>query len=151
MNFFWTKPKSPSSSISALIEILDNGDKEQLETLLWRPRKNRINYLPVTFDMLLKLKRPVKVFEKISVFKTHLTKHFTLVIFNVPWATDDLKFSPVIIETSTSKIVGIMLPFNELTEVLNEKRLKEITDLGFIWVRFTVNQRVNPKNVDQLN
>src|SRR5688572_16799118 len=39
---------------------------------------------------------------------------YSLIILNVPWAENDLPYSPLIIENSSKRIVGAMLPFNEI-------------------------------------
>ena len=128
-------------SLQMLTAILEKGDKKEIEGLLWQPKNTVVDYLPITVDMILKLKRPGTSSEKLSIYKTDTSKNFTLLIFNIPWTKDTLAFLPIIIETSTNKIVGVMLPFNELQQVLSPKQNKEISGLGMIWTMFAIEKQ----------
>lgn len=143
---FWKKTKKPDEeSLQLLVDILEKGDKAEIEKLLWHPKGSTIEYLPITFDLILKLKRPGLSAEKLSIYKLVLSKNYTLIFFNTPWASHDLGFLPLIIETSTSQIVGIMLPFNELHTVLSTKQHKEISKLGAAWTMFAMSKRFGLK------
>ena len=146
MRFFWKKTQPPSgTSIQRLVEVLDSGVKEELEKSLWQPKNIDLIFLPLTFDMILKLKRPENYPQPLSVYKTLSNKNFTLIIFNTPWANSDLKFLPIIIENNSIKIVGVMLPFNELLPLITNKQNKEISDLGMKWTGFALENRFNLK------
>ena len=142
MKLFWSKTSSPSeTSLGLLAKILQKGDKEEIEKYLWQPKASHIEYLPITFDMLLKLKRPETISDNLSIYKIESKKKFSLVIFNIPWANDDFKFSPLIIENSTNKIFGVMLPFNEILRLISSKQDKEISELGGSWTMFVIERR----------
>jgi hypothetical protein len=142
MNFFWKKESIPSAaSLQKLVYIIEKGNKEEIEELLWQPKKSNIEYLPITFDMILKLKNPEPSSEKLSIHKTESNKNFTLLIFSTPWTKKEFQFLPLIIENSTSKIVGIMLPFNELHRQLSKRQSKEISELGVFWTIFAIEKQ----------
>ncbi|HKC37761.1 MAG TPA: hypothetical protein VKB95_16910 [Chitinophagaceae bacterium] len=142
MTFFWKKKQTPKdTSLKLLSDILQKGSKDEIEDLLWQPKTANVDYLPITFDMMLNLKRPETSTEKLSIHKTQSNKNFTLIIFNIPWKKDKFSFSPLIIENSTSKIVGVMLPFNELHQLLSKQQDKEISELGMIWTMFAIEKQ----------
>ena len=135
MNLFQKKYKV---NYDDLISKLKNGNKESIESLLWQPKNGRINYLPVTFEMILKL-----CDLDLTIHKKIENRNFELIIFKTNNANEDFPFSPIIIDKSNTKIVGIMLPFNELNEKISIKENKRIGDLGLIWTKFAIDQRFN--------
>lgn len=139
MPFFWRKSKEPDNiAIQFLIDTLETGNGAKL---LWQPANKPIEYLPITSEMLLKYKKPEASLVRLSIHKTKSSRTYTLLILNTPWAIDELKFLPLIIETNTIKIVGIMLPFNELHGILPQKNNREISKLGMIWTEFAITKQ----------
>lgn len=142
MNFFWnTKANDFNKNLSEIISLLEKGELQTIDKLLWQPGHTRIEYLPVVSDMILKFKRPGTSNQNLSVHKTINKGNYQLVIFEVPWLDNDIKYSPIIFEKSTSKIVGIMLPFNELHEYLSPKQKADIGKLGIEWTGFIVSKQ----------
>jgi hypothetical protein len=37
-----------------------------------------------------------------------------------------------------ARVVGVMLPFNELHQVLSRKQNEEISELGMVWTMFAI-------------
>lgn len=129
-----------------LVQTLEQGDEAAVQQLLWQPKTGKIDYLSVTTEMLQKLKKMDNVSEKgLSIFKILEKGSYELILFNTPWLAEDLPFSPLVVEKTTGKIVGIMLPFNELHEHLSKRDHSVINDLGGQWVLFTINYRFNNK------
>jgi hypothetical protein len=91
--------------------------------------------------MIEKLKKPETSFEKLSIYKTYSKRDFTLIIFNTPWAKGEFEFSPLIIENSTMRIVGVMLAFNELHGLLTKQQDRYISELGINWTMFVIKKR----------
>lgn len=133
----WFFSEKKNINYNRLISKLERGNKYDIKDLLWQPSAIKINYLPVTTTMLHKLKRPELSASGLTVYKTIENGNYELIIFNVPWNTSKIALSPIIIERSTEKIVGIMLPFNELHGHLPRHADKLIGELGVSWVKLT--------------
>jgi hypothetical protein len=121
-----------------LITKLERGNKADINELLWQPNDRRINYLPVTTTMLHKLKRPLSSETGLTVYNTIENGNYELIIFNVPWDEGRTKLSPLIVEKTSEKVVGIMLPFNELHYELSKRANNSIGELGVKWVKLSL-------------
>lgn len=142
MNFFWNKKaKHFNKNHSEIISSLENGELQTIGKLLWQPNNTRIEYLPVVFDMVLKFKKPAAANQNLKIHKTIDKGNYQLIIFEVPWLGKEVKYSPVIFDKLTSKIVGIMLPFNELHEFLSPKQNADIGKLGVEWTGFILSKQ----------
>ena len=141
VSFFQKKQLISFPLLQKMLNELELGDSETIGTLLWQPKTSMIKYLPVTYEMLLQLKRPAGNTQNLSVYKTHSSKNFSLLILELPWIKDQFKCSPIIIENKTCKIVGIMLPFNELHDTISPKEDNEIGELGLVWTGFVIENR----------
>ncbi len=124
-----------------LVSILEKGDQIDVQKLLWQPKQGHVEYLPVTIEMLRKLKSSETSNQNLSVFKKLEKGNYELIIFNTPWSDSDLPFSPLVLDKVNEKIVGVMLPFNELYEHISKRDNSVIGDLGVQWVRFTLDYR----------
>ncbi len=137
MIFFWNrKAKKFNKTYPEIISSLENGELEIIDKLLWQPRNVKIEYLPVVFDMLIKLKRPHASNQNLTIYKTSDKENYQLIIFEVPWFDNDVKYSPVIFDKLSSKIVGIVLPFNELHDFLSSREHSNIAELCKAWISF---------------
>ena len=54
---FWRK-KLSSSRYSKFIKKIEKGNLEGIDQLLWQDDNRLVRYLPVTYDMLLKMRKP---------------------------------------------------------------------------------------------
>ncbi len=123
-----------------LLQLLEKGDKTSYDKILWQPAGRTICYLPVTYDvMLARLKRPENASGNLTIHLKKISGNFELLIFNVPWGTRDVPFTPLVRERMEGKIVGVMLPFNELAGVL--KDTNAIDELSIYWINFTFERR----------
>jgi hypothetical protein len=128
-------------SWEALIPILEKGEEPELNKLLWRRNNKPEVFLPVTFLMLKRLSKPDSIAAGLRVHEVWRNGKFILVIFEVPWSEEDLKYSPLIIDTKNNKVAGIMLPFNELHGVLTPAESDQIGDLGIKWTSWIIRKR----------
>jgi len=142
MIFFWNKKsKTFFKRYHQIISLLEEGEITTIEQLLYQPKNRKIKYLPVTADMILKFKKPKGSNQSLTVYKTFDKGKYQLIIFEVPWLDKEVKYSPVIFDTVTSKVVGIMLPFNELHEILSSKDNSDIGKLGMEWTGFILSKQ----------
>ena len=73
MNLWWSrKQDSYSLNYTDLISLLEKGEKNDIERLLWKPINGVISYLPITYEMILKLKRPIKSDTGLSIYKNRI-------------------------------------------------------------------------------
>jgi hypothetical protein len=128
--------KARSIDYSSILPILEKGVPEDISKLLWQPRNRKIDYLPVT-TTYVQILRTMGLNDHLSIHQIISKGGFELVIFNLPWSDSRVPFCPLILEKRTSKIVGVMLPFNELHGVLSRKASNCIGKLGSEWVKFT--------------
>jgi len=128
-----------------LIHILESSPLEDRKKLL--PDYQSIHYADGVDFMLLKYRRPDGDVRKLSVYKIFQEGEFDLIIFNVPWNDENnvLPFLPLIIQRSSGKIYGIMLPFNELHNIISQKQSSQIGKLAIIWTRFAMKKRFGIK------
>lgn len=139
---FWNKnSKTFFKSHQQIISLLEEGEIETVEKLLYQAKDREIKYLPVTADMILKFKKPKNSNQSLTVYKTFDKGKYQLIIFEVPWFDKEVKYSPIIFDTVTSKVVGIMLPFNELHEILSSKDNSDIGKLGIEWTGFILSKQ----------
>ncbi|RZL05904.1 MAG: hypothetical protein EOO89_25310, partial [Pedobacter sp.] len=113
------KAKTFSRNYPGIISLLEQGGVDTVEQLLYQPNNRRIDYLPITYDLISKFKKPAIAERGLSIHKTLVKGKYQLIIFEVPWLDNKTKYSPVVFDMQASKLVGIMLPFNELQEVLS--------------------------------
>lgn len=125
--------------IKKLESIKENGAK----SLLFE--SENIKYLPAVYTMLEKMAKPSESVEKLTLYQTNKSGKYELAIFEVPWNESDIKFLPLIVDRRVSKIVGIMLPFNELFNELTKKEQAQIHELSAIWTAFVLQLRFGIK------
>ncbi|MBL0144906.1 MAG: hypothetical protein IPP48_03260 [Chitinophagaceae bacterium] len=143
MNFFWNKKANDfNKNHSEIISLLEYGELQTIAELLWQPSHTKIEYLPIVFYMVQKLKKPTITNQNLKIHKTIDKGNYQLLIFEVPWLDIEVKYSPVIFDKLTSKIVGIMLPFNELHEFLSPKQNADIGHLGMEWTGFILSKQL---------
>ncbi len=124
-----------------LISSLENGNEIDIKNLLWQSKKEDINYLPETIKLVQKLKKNNSLDNGLTIFKKIEKGNYELIIFNTAIQDSDLPYSPLIIDKTTSKIVGIILPFNELHYHLSNQDSSTIGELGIQWVKFVMENR----------
>lgn len=140
---FWNKrSKTFCKNYPRIISLLEQGEIKTIEQLLYQPKNSTIAYLSITADMLLKFKKPESTNQRLTIYKTFGKGKYQLVIFEVPWLDKEPKYSPIIFDTITSKVVGIMLPFNELLEILSSKDSSDIGKLGMEWTGFILSKQL---------
>ncbi|MEO9952143.1 hypothetical protein [Nonlabens sp.] len=137
MNIFNRKYKI---NYDNLISKLETGNENVISNLLWSPKNKTINHLPVSIELIKKLKKIDKNYE-LQIHKKIKKGRFELIIFKIPWTDGDIPFSPIIIDLSNSKIIGVILPFNELNAFLSGKESKSIRYLSKQWVNFVISYR----------
>lgn len=137
----WFFNKKKIIDYKYIVATLEKGDEAAIQKLLWQPKHKHLDYLPVTTEMLQNLMKPDSSNHELSIHKTIESKKFELIIFSTPWSNSDLPFSPLILEKTSGKVVGVMLLFNELQNHFSKKDNSVIGDLGVNWVLFTLNQR----------
>ena len=125
-----------------LIATLETSDEQVIHKLLWQPKQETIDYLPFTSEMLQKLKKPPGSTSSLSIFKIIRRGKFELIILNLPWEKGDKAYSPIIIDRRNEKIVGIMLPFNELYGHMPDTTRETISSLGILWVQFIFEKKL---------
>ncbi len=133
--------KNYSVDYSRLISQLEKGDESDIHNLLWQPKNKRVNYLPITIELIQKLKIIENSNHRLTIHSKIEKSRFEILIFKTPWVTSDLPYSPLIIDKSSCKIVGVMLPFNEIIEYLNRSENNVINSLGVEWTGFVIKTR----------
>lgn len=133
----WFFRKKRNTDYDKLISILEKGDELEILELLWQSKKGQIKYLPVVTTMLQKLKKDNTTTKSLLVHKKTKKGKYELIVFHIPWDNSDLPYSPLIIDKTNGKVVGIMLPFNELHNHISKKDSSTIEDLGTQWIMFT--------------
>ena len=142
MNFFWNKRVNDfNKNHSEIISLLENGELQTIDKLLWQPGHAKIEYLPNVVDMVQKFKKPAIANQNLEIHKAIDKGSYQLLILKVPWLDTDIKYSPVIFDKLTSKIVGIMLPFNELHGFLSPKQNADIGHLSMEWTGFILSKQ----------
>jgi hypothetical protein len=140
--------RPPTSKINYpdLISTLEKNCKEEVSVLLFE--SIRTNYLPTTYAMLEKMSRPSDSTDTLKLHKKYIKGKYELAIFEVPWCRSDVKFLPLILDRKLNKIVGVMLPFNELLETLTKNEQRQIHELSMIWTGFILQARfgIEPHN-----
>ena len=124
-----------------LISKLEIGDENVIQNLLWQPKNKLVHYLPIAVELIQKLKKEGQSSNNLTIHKNFKKGRFELLILNTPWTTSDVPYSPIIIDRGNSKIVGIMLPFNELHGHLSNKEDRIIGNLVMKWVDFVIKYR----------
>lgn len=122
-----------------LISKLKKGDSNDIQQMLWQPQNKKIDYLPISTDLIRELQKDNSKAGTLTIYKQIQKGRFELLIFKTFETTDKMHFSPLIIDKETCKIVGIMLLFNELYGYFSKKENKEITELGIAWTKFITN------------
>ena len=141
MIFFWQKTKR--INYKKLIEELQDGDYSVLRNRL--AFYQDVKYPNGVEFMLAKMKRPDGDCQSLSLFRSETKGRFELAIFNVPWNSSDLPYTPLILERGTGVIYGIMLPFNEITHLLSKKQKKDIGELAISWTGFALESHLATK------
>jgi hypothetical protein len=136
MGFF----KKNKINYDHLVSTLNTGNDTELQDLLWQPKQGQVPYLPVTTEMLQKLRSGSSDEAALSIFQTIDKGNYQLIIFHLP-GKDDLPYSPLVLHKTSGKIVGILLPFNELHGYLSRKSSSVIGSLGALWIKFTLDYR----------
>jgi hypothetical protein len=142
----WFFNKKEDIDYNNLVSTLEKGEEADIQNLLWQPKQGQIKYLPIVTTMLQKLKKSDTSNKGLSIFKKLEKGNYELIIFSTPWDDSDLPFSPLILDKITGKVVGVMLPFNELHNHISKKGNSNIGNLGAQWVMFTFEYRT--KNVN---
>jgi hypothetical protein len=137
--------KKKTVDYQTLISILEQGNKEDVRGILWQPKGTTVDYLPVTYSLIEKLKKPLSSDTMLTISQQIENGDFELVIFSIPWTTSDVPYTPLVIHKPTEKIVGIMLPFNELHGHITERESKRVAELGVKWTKFVMEFRFNVK------
>lgn len=137
----WFFTKKINIDYNSLISTLERGDKQEILELLWQPKRGQISYLPATYEMLQKFKKPSPSARGLSIYKQLEKGNYELIIFHLPWDESDLPYSPVILDKTTGKVVGILLTFNELYDAFSKKQHSDIGELGTQWIQFTLAMR----------
>jgi hypothetical protein len=130
-----------TSSWRSLIPVLESGKGEDLKSLLWNVGNRDISFMPLTISLLQKLAKPEHAKDGLKVYQTHQKGDFLLVIFEQGWITDDIPYSPLVINLKWNRIAGIMLPFNEIIPYLSNSESKAIGDLAGIWTLWIISKR----------
>jgi hypothetical protein len=133
--------RKKSIDYNFIIEKLEKGDPSEFSQLLWQPKSGHVNYLPITSTLLQKFKKDGDSNDKLAIHQKFSKGNYELLIFHTPWTKSDLPYCPLVLNKKTGKIVGIMLPFNELLPLLPENDGKSISELGVEWVKFTFTAR----------
>ncbi len=106
--------KINEDALSITVKILQNGYPKEFDKILYQKNLSPIKYLPTVTEMLLKLKRPDTETLPLVIHKRLCRKKCSLLILDRQWFPKGSNYYPVLIQNSTSKVIGIMLPFNEL-------------------------------------
>jgi len=133
----------PEFDYSNLIYKLEQNNKVDISALLFESEK--IDYLPITYTMLEKMAKPSGSINSLKLYMKHLKGKYELAIFEVPWDQSDIKFLPLILDRKVGKIVGVMLPFNELVPTLTKNAQRQIQKLSLIWTGFIMQVRFGIK------
>lgn len=133
----WFLSKKRNIDYDKLISTLEKGDEEEILELLWQPKKGQVKYLPIVTTMLQKLKKDNTTTKDLLVHKKTEKGNYELIVFHIPWDNSDVPYSPLIIDKTNGKVVGVMLPFNELHNHISKKDSSAIEDLGKQWIMFT--------------
>lgn len=134
---FFSRKKRRVAFYNRLVVELETGDPQAIANLLWHPKDSHIQYLPVTFEILDKLKKPADVDQLLGIHKWYRKGRYELIIFHKTWPTES-PYSPVLIDMKAEKIIGIMLPFNELHNFLPARASSAFSYLSSAWISLIV-------------
>ncbi len=90
--------------------------------------------------MMQELRKPESSTGGLSIHQQVKNGNYELLIFSIPWK-NDVPYTPLIIDKATGRIVGVMLPFNELHLYLSDREARTISELGTIWTTFVIRYR----------
>ena len=135
MKFF--RKRNINEDYKNLISVLEVGGNENVRKVLFGNKKEVPDYLPITYTTLSRLEKPASASEGLSVFEKHQNGKYDLLIIKRKWSNEKVPFSPLIVDRNLCKIVGNMLPYNELHDLLTKREASAISELGVIWVKFT--------------
>nr|WP_321221568.1 hypothetical protein [uncultured Psychroserpens sp.] len=133
--------KKPKFDYRDLLSKLEDGDKNVINSLLWSPKNKVVNHLPISTELIQKLKAKQNT-DKLKIHKKFQKGYFELIILEITYTDSDVPYSPIIIDNRNGKIIGIMLPFNELITHLTNKENKAINSLAVEWTSFVINHRL---------
>jgi hypothetical protein len=119
-----------------LISKLESGDSNEIREMLWQPKDKIIEYLPITIELIRKLRNENSASGSLTIHKQIPKGRFELLIFKISGSIDKIHFSPLLIDKDTFKIVGIMLLFNELYGQFTKNEDNEILKLSTLWTKF---------------
>jgi hypothetical protein len=134
----------PINYYCVLLPILQKGNPEEINNLLWQPYSKKVDYLPITLTLIQKLCTHDPNPDLLKIHKVIENGAFDLVIFSLPWVKDEFPFSPLIFDRKQRKIAGIMLPFNEILPHISEADRNAINELAFHWIMFAMANETGP-------
>src|SRR5215204_2826444 len=105
---FWKKPKPVD--YNKLIKDLEMAEWSTLKGYL--AFNDQVNYCNGVESMIAKMRPPVGISHRLSLFKVLPNRDFELAIFQTPWQEGKVPYLSLIMCKANSLFYGIMLPFN---------------------------------------
>jgi hypothetical protein len=131
----WFSRSNKAIAYELVIPPLEEGNYDAVKSLMWGEYK--VKYLKDTIGLVQGMKRGAEDKGQLTIHKKIRKGNFELAIFHQPWSPEKIPYSPLIFDLRNGKIVGIVLPFNELHGLISSRDGKDIGDLGVEWVKFT--------------
>ena len=141
-NFLSVFFKKNDEWLTGLADALETGTDEAIDGYMWVAH---VQYMPATYDTLRRFKKPVGDNRRLKVHETHRSGNAALVIFDLPWVEAANHYAPILLDMKSEKIMGIILPFNELhTTVLSDRQFRSMSGLSSVWIEFLLKHRLFP-------
>ena len=138
-------PGQPPGDCTALLLRLARASDDELASLVYGSLSRRVSLLPITIRLLRELQPPEL---PLNVVASTSQGGIRLLILDTPWrATDGPRsaFHPLLVVNvgGEPKIVGFVLPFNEIVNHFGKRDMRAIARLSVWWVMW-LNEHAGP-------
>lgn len=124
-----------------LVSKLENASDHELEQLLWQPKNTFIEYLDFSKDQVKKFRKNNNENQSLNVHLVFRKGIYELIIFESVVPIGETPYNPLLINAQVGKVIGVMLPFNELNGYLNKRDQQHISSLALQWTTFIIDYR----------
>ena len=141
----WLWRGQPPGDCTTLLHRLARASDNELGSLVYGSVSSRVSLLPITIRLLRELQPPEL---PLSVVDSKSQGGISLLILETPWRAADSPrsaFHPLLVANvdGEPKIVGFVLPFNEILNQFSKRDMRAIARLTVWWVMW-LNEHVGP-------
>ncbi len=153
MNFFWNKKLNKfNESLPEIISLLENGELQTIEKLLWQPAYTKIEYLPIVFDMVQKFKKPFSANQNLEIHKTIDKGNLAIISGHLQTETDKILRQHILnimcrMETSWEDPSNQTHTMYETIERLREMELDGIINMNYNSFKITETGKPFVRNI----